>query len=144
MTDTPLKNRPLNRRPFRRRTGMILAVVLVALLVVMMFGAALTNTFLAQRQLSRNNRQQQQAFWLAESALQRAVSRLAREADYEGETWQVAAESLDGKHAGVAIIRIEAASEPNTGSKIVVDASYPSRGLKRIAQRCERFVPNDK
>ncbi len=123
-----------------RRTGMILAIVLVALLVVMLFGAALANVFLAQRQLVRHNEQQQQAFWLAESALHRAAHRYANEPGYEGETWQVPADDLSGTHAGVAVIRVEAVNEAKPSHRIVVDASYPSGALKQAVQHRELFV----
>ncbi|MBC8356239.1 MAG: hypothetical protein H8E66_30035 [Planctomycetes bacterium] len=125
----------------RRRPGMIIAIVLVALLVVMLLGAALANAFIAQRQLSRRSEQQQQAFWLAESAMQRATYRFANEGDYEGETWQLSPDDLvGGTHAGVAVIRIEQVSEPTPGKRIVVDASYPQNALKQTVQHRELFV----
>lgn len=124
-----------------RRPGMILAMVLVALLVVMLLGAALVNVFLAQRQLVRHHEHQQQAFWLADSALHRAAHRFANEPGYEGETWQVPADDLDGTHTGVAAVRVEAVAEAESGHRIIVDASYPSGALKTIVQHRELFVP---
>ena len=123
-----------------RRTGMILAVVLVALLIVMLLGAAIANAFLAQRQLARDNQQRQQAFWLAESALHRAAHRLANEPGYEGETWQVSADDLGGTYAGIAIVRVETISEDKPGRRIIVDATYPSGALKESVQHRELFV----
>lgn len=127
-------------RSRRRRTGAILATVLVALLVVMMLGAALTNAFLARRQLVRESEWQQQGFWLAESAMQRAAHRLATEPDYAGDTWNLPPDQINGTRAGVASIRIEAVSEPQPGHRIIVDASYPSDGLKKSLYHRERFV----
>ena len=123
-----------------RRTGMMLAVVLVALLVVMLLGAALANAFLAQRQLVRHNQQQQQAFWLAESALHRAAHRFANEPGYAGETWQVMADELGGTHAGVAVVRVEPVADAEPGHRIIIDASYPSDAVKKIVQHRELFV----
>jgi Tfp pilus assembly protein PilX len=119
---------------------MILAVVLVALLVVMLIGAALANAFLAERQLARHHQQQQQAFWLADSALHRAAHRFANEPGYEGETWQVSADDLGGTHTGVAVVRVETVSEPEPGHRIIVDASYPSGALKKTVQHRELIV----
>ena len=127
-------------RPRPQRTGMILAMVLVALLVVMLLGAALANAFLAQRQLVRLSQQQQQAFWLAESAMHRAAHRFANEPGYEGETWQVPADDLGGTYAGVAVVRVETVSEPQSGHRIIVDSSYPSGALKKTVQHRELFV----
>ncbi|MDA1051497.1 MAG: hypothetical protein O3C40_13595 [Planctomycetota bacterium] len=135
------KNLRAGRATFRRKsTGMILAMVLVALLVVMLLGAALVNAFVAQRQLVRHSQQEQQAFWLAESAMQHATHRLATEAGYKGETWQASPDDLDGTHAGVAVVRVEAVSEPQPGHRIFVEANYPSNALKKTVQHRELFV----
>jgi Tfp pilus assembly protein PilX len=123
---------------------MILAMVLVALLVVMLLGAALANAFLAQRQFVRHTEQQQRAFWLAESALQRAAHRLATEPDYAGETWQLSANDLGGAHAGVAVVLVEPVADTEPGHRIIVDASYPSGALKKIVQHRELFVTQTK
>ena len=123
-----------------RRSGMILAMVLVALFVVMLLGAAFANAFVAQRQLVRHSQQQQQAFWLAESALQRAAYRLANEPDYQGETWQVASDDLGGIYAGVALVKVETVAEAGTGHRIIVDATYPSKALKKTVQHRELLV----
>lgn len=141
MTRLTQRSPALNKSTSRRHpSGMILAIVLVALLVVMLLGAALTNAFLAQRQFARHVEQQQQAFWLAESALHRAAHRLANEPGYEGETWHVSADDLGGTHAGVAVVRVEAVAEAELGHRIIVDASYPSDALKKLVQHRELLV----
>lgn len=132
--------RAFQGRSRRRPTGVILAAVLVALLVVMMLGAALTNAFLARRKLVRESEWQQQGLWLAESAMQRAEHRLATEPDYAGDTWQLPPDQLNGTSAGVALIRVEAVSEPQPGHRIFIDASYPSNGLKKSFHHRERFI----
>lgn len=127
--------------PFRaRRDGMILPMVLVALFVVMAFGAALANAFLAKRQLTRLGEQQQQAFWLAESALHRASHQLSSDANYEGETWQFSQDELDGQHDGTAVIRVVAVTDSATGHRIIVDVSYPIDSLKKFVEHRELFV----
>jgi type II secretory pathway pseudopilin PulG len=119
---------------------MILAMVLVALLIVMLLGAALANAFIARRQLVRHSEQQQQAFWLAESAMQRAVYRLANDPEYQGETWQVPADDLGGTYVGVAIIQVDAIAEADTERRITVEATYPSNALKKNVQHRELLV----
>lgn len=128
------------RRSHRPRSGMILAMVLVALLIVMLLGAALANAFLARRQLVRHSEQQQQAFWLAESAMQRAVYRLTNEPEYQGETWQVPADDLGGTYFGVAIIQVDAIAAADTELRITVEATYPSNALKKTIQHRELLV----
>lgn len=129
-----------DNRSCRNRRGMILALVLVAILVVTLLGAALANAFLAQRQLARHNEQNQQAFWLAESALHRAAHRLATEAGYEGETWEVSAEQLRKSHGGIAIVRIETLPASQPGRRIVVEASFPRDTESPSTQHRELLV----
>ncbi len=124
----------------RNRSGMILAIVLVALIVVMLLGAALANAFLAQRQLARHNERHLQASWLADSALHRAAYRFGSEADYAGEQWLISTDLLNGADDGVAVIRVEAVADPQPGHRIYVDVTYPSNALKKTVQHRERFV----
>ncbi|MCA9141559.1 MAG: hypothetical protein KDB05_02180 [Planctomycetales bacterium] len=133
-------SKPKRMRSTPARNGLILAMVLVALLVVTLLGAALANAFVAHRQFARHREQQQQAFWIAESALQHAAYRLATEPDYEGQTWEVTAEKLGSHHAGVAVIHIETGPERRQGYRIVVDASYPLNSKTQTVQHRELIV----
>jgi Tfp pilus assembly protein PilV len=124
-----------------RRRGLVLAAVLVTLLVVMMVGAALTKALVAHHRQSRLAEQRQQAFWLAESALQRAVHALAKSPDYSGETWRVAADVLGGGGGGVAAIKVESIAEPQAGRRIRVEAYFPDEPVQRSLYQRELFVP---
>ncbi len=119
------------------RRGMILPIVLVGLLVVALIGTAMVRTVLLHRRSVRRAEQEQQSAWLADSALQRAQTRLASDEDYTGETWNVSADELQAGYSGVAIIRIELGD----GTKrIVIEAVYPEHSLQRILQRREKQV----
>lgn len=123
-------------RRFHRR-GMILPIVLVGLLVVALIAAAMVHTVLLQRRSARHAEQEQQASWLADSALLRARSRLAAEANYTGETCRISADQLGTDNAGVVVIRVE----PEDGAqRIVIEATYPEHPLRRILQRREQHV----
>jgi type II secretory pathway pseudopilin PulG len=116
---------------------MILPIVMVGLLVVALIGAAMAHTVLLQRRWARHWEQEQQAAWLADSALQRAQTRLASEGDYTGETWNVSVDQLQTGFSGVAIIRVE----PGDGAKrIVIEVTYPVHPVHRILQRREKNV----
>jgi Tfp pilus assembly protein PilX len=119
----------------------VLAAVLITLLVVMMVGAALTKALVAHHRQSRLAEQRQQAFWLAESAVQRAVHALAKSPDYSGETWRVAADVLASGSAGVVTIKVESLTEPQAGRRIHVEASYPDDSAHRSFCQRELFVP---
>jgi len=116
---------------------MILPIVLIGLLVVALIGTAMMRTVLLQSRSARRAEQVQQAAWLADSALQRAQARLASDADYTGETWNVSADQLQTGFAGVAVIRIES---DGGVQRIVVEAVYPEHPLQRILQRREKQV----
>lgn len=137
-TSVNLKRNRHSRRT--RRDGMILAAVLVALLVVMLLGAAFANLFIAQRRLVHQTNERQQAFWLAEAAVNRAKYRLANEVDYAGETWQVPSEHLDHRKSGVATIRIENVATPRSSQRIVVEAELVTTGSRQAIHHRELFV----
>ena len=132
----PFCKQPAPARRFRRR-GMILPIVLVALLVVALVGTAMARTVLLQRRSSRRVEQEQQSAWLADSALHRAQTKLAGDAEYKGETWNVSADQLQAGCSGVAVIRIESVDD---AKRIVIEAVYPEHPLQRILQRREKLV----
>src|SRR2546423_6395914 len=88
------------------RQGAVLVAALVCLLVVMaMLGAMLKGTLLAQRQLHRE-RDLRQTELLLQAGSDRAAYRLASDANYRGETWNLPANVIADN--GEARITIEA------------------------------------
>ena len=122
------------------RAGVILAAVLATLLVAMLFGAQLTRAVVAHHRRARLSEQQQQSFWLAESAVQRALLGLAKSADYRGETWRVPEDVFGAGKPGVAVIRVESTTEPQAGRMIRVQAQYPADPVLRSLYERELFV----
>lgn len=116
-----------------RRSGAVLVAVLVALLVVMLISAAIVRGLVVQHQLARTEQQRLQAFWFAESALQRARTQLEASPDYAGETWQVELPNSDST-TGQAVIRVEPIeSEPNQRT-IIVDARFPNDPIDGVLE----------
>ena len=66
-----------------------------------------------------------QAQWLAEAGVERAVARLAANADYAGETWNIPAEELAGGEAAVVRIHAETIADQPDRRAIHVEADYP-------------------
>ena len=120
--------------------GVILAVVLATLFIVMLFGAQLTRAIVAHQRRARLSEQQQQSFWLAESAVQRALLGLSKSADYRGETWRVPADVFGAAKPGAAVIHIEPAAESRMGWLIRVQAQYPDDPTLRSLYERELFV----
>lgn len=118
----------------RSRSGVVLIAVLVALLVVMLISAAIVRGLVVQHRLARSEQQRIQAFWFAESALQRARSRLEATPDYDGETWQIELPQ-SGYASGQALIRVEPIeNEPNKRS-ITVEARLPNDPINSVLEQ---------
>lgn len=135
---SPVQERSTGRRPARR--GLILAIVLVGLFVAVLMGAAIAQALIANRRYGRLADERQQALWLAESASQRALHKLATEAGYQGETWRLTPEMLTGRAAGVAVIQVETITEPRPGTRVLVETTYPENSLHRTLHRRQLFV----
>ena len=69
--------------------GMTVVAVLVCLIIVTLISGAVLKVSVAQRELARSQERRLQAEWLAESGVERAMARLARDRDYRGETWSL-------------------------------------------------------
>ena len=128
--------RSLTRRK-RRHRGVVLPIVLIGLLVITMFGAAIARSLVSQSKHARRLEWQQQAAWLAESGVQRASNRLANEADYEGETWRIDSDNSGLDAAAVVLIHVEQADESDGGHLVTVEALYPADSIRRVTHRRE-------
>ncbi len=91
---------PTRRTDGVRHRGVVLVATLVCLLIVMMMlGAMLRGAMRAHRQ-QRNERDFQQTELLLQAASDRAAFRLANEAKYRGETWELPGNAIVGTDAG--------------------------------------------
>lgn len=123
-----------------RRRGITVAVTLVCLLVVVTLGAALVRAMVDHRRQSLRGQHRVQAFWLAESAIDRAASKLAASPDYTGETWQIDRDSLGGRWSGAVLIRVEQAGTDEQARKVIVESRYPEDTVRRVTERIEVVV----
>jgi hypothetical protein len=125
------------------RSGTILVLVLIGLLIVSLVSAAMTRAGVRQHRQSRRSELRLQALWLADSAVQRAQHALGQSPDYQGETWRVPAEVLGAEHAGEAFIEVRPVAEPAPGRRIRVQAVYPADSVHRISLERELFVRSE-
>jgi type II secretory pathway component PulK len=108
-----------------RRRGAILVVVLVCLAIAAVLFVMLAKQAITERRAVQNHYWGVQAQWLAEAGVERAVSRLAANADYSGETWNISADELSGSDAAVVRIRAEKTADRPDRRTIHVEADYP-------------------
>jgi type II secretory pathway component PulK len=123
MTSVTLFNIP-KRRPAPRRTGAVLVVALVCLLVIMaIIGTMLRRTLRNYRQL-HIERDLRQTELLLEAGIARAATRLTADPNYRNETWNLPTDAVT--NSGEA--RVTIALLPIAGRKSLianVTAEYP-------------------
>jgi len=119
---------------------MVVAVALVCLLVVASLGAALVRAMVDHRRQSVRDQHRVQAFWLAESAIDRARLQLASSPDYEGETWQIDRDELGGRWSGAVLISVEKVDADERARRVVVESRYPEDAVRRISERIEVVI----
>lgn len=126
------------------RTGAVLVIALICLLLLTALAASLVRTALMQREQVIHDEWQLQAEWLAEAALDRALMQLNASADYEGEEWLP--ESND-KAAPPGRIRIAILQEEGESgarlARITVTADVPADAQQRARVQRSLLVPHE-
>jgi hypothetical protein len=120
----------------RRRRGVVLAAALACVFVTVLLSAVLASGALHRHRRLKVQERQLQAEWLAQSALRLAAARLKTDADYAGETWTAAAEELESREAGKAVIQV--AELDQGGRRITIEAVYPDDPVDRM--RIEKTI----
>jgi type II secretory pathway component PulK len=119
-----------NHRPRDRRGAVLAAVLVLAVLAAMLLAVWLKAAVAQHRQL-RLRAYDLQAAWLVEAGLERAAARLAADPAYEGESWTVAAEQLQTRHAGQVEIRVASVADQPALRQVSVSADYPRDATRR-------------
>ncbi len=122
------------------RRGTVLVVAIVCLSVVMgILGSMLKGTLLAHRQL-HGERDLRQTELLLQAGSDRAIYRLASDATYRGESWNVAADTIAEKGEGRVTIEIMP-GDGQSARKAQVVAEYPLGGETSIRRSRTFQVP---
>ena len=116
------------------RTGTALVVVLVALAVTTLLFMAAMKMILVERKTIELSSRQIRAGWLADSGVERAAARLAADAKYRGETWNVSAEDLGGRDGGKITIKVEQVPGKADRRAVHVEADYPPEPEQRARE----------
>ncbi|HEV3021830.1 MAG TPA: hypothetical protein VGX76_05165 [Pirellulales bacterium] len=108
-----------------RRCGVVLIMVLVALGLIAVLGAALVSLVGMERLVLVARERECQARWLAEAGVDRAAAR-ANEAEYAGEVWSLSDEELEGRGPAKVTIHVETLADSPSRRRIAVEAEFPS------------------
>ena len=124
------------------RTGAILVVALICLLLITVLAASLTRTVLLQREQVIRDEWRLQAEWLADAGLDRAVARLSAESDYAGEEWRP---QLNDDGIALGRVRIVVSGEETTGDaslvRVNVTADVPADATERARVQRTASIP---
>lgn len=139
MTRMAGQKQSIRLKPARQGAAVIVAIVCLAVAAMVFLG--LLRTIIAQRETVQTEAWRVQAAWLAESGLERAMARLAKDRQYSGETWTIPADLLDARNGAVVTIKIEPAPEEPNGRLVRVQADFPDHPEHRARQTKEVTVP---
>jgi hypothetical protein len=141
MTELSIRRRRLGRQGnMAKRRGTVLIAALVCLLVMMsILGQMLLGTLRARRQL-QPERDLRQTELLLQAGADRAAYRLAKQADYRGETWRLPAASIVGAGDGEVTIAATRDSDQRPWHVHIV-AEYPRGGVSTIRRSRTFLVP---
>ncbi len=127
---------PLSQREKGERRGMILILILACIAIAALLLITGVRLALTSHRVTRSLGWSLQAQWLAESGLERAAARLAADAEYSGETWNIPAKDLGGNEAAAVKIEVKPAPGEAKGRLVKVEADFPDDPLDRV--QCSR------
>lgn len=130
--------RPSVRRP---RRAAVLIILIAVFAVVMALAAVWAKRMVIEHRRQRGLERQAQAEWLAEAGLRRAAARLALSAEYQGETWAIAASELNQRADAEVLINVEPIAGSPTKYRLVARARYPAREPRVQTTKSLEFSP---
>jgi hypothetical protein len=120
-------------RPVRRR-GVVLLIAVVCIAAASVIFVSVLRLAAAERRRGDAEAWQVQAAWLAESAVERAVARLADDPQYQGETWSLSPDDLGTRHSAIVVVHVETTPEREQRRLIRVEADYPDHPHRRARE----------
>jgi type II secretory pathway component PulK len=133
---------------FQRRGAVLVAVMVVMMVAALLFGAML-RTGREEQQWLRRHQQRLQAEELAQAALERAAARLAGDAPYQSEVWQISAAELGGRETAAVTmgretaavtIQIQPIADHPRRRRALIQVDYPQAPERRIRFRHEAMI----
>jgi Tfp pilus assembly protein PilX len=121
-----------------RRSGIALLVVLVALGIVSSIAITLIRLAVMHHRQAQQETSLSQSRWLAESACDRTAAQLKADAKFNGATWSIPAQELDGRHSAQVTIQVKPIENAPQAREVTVVADYPTNSPRRIRTRVVR------
>lgn len=118
----------LVRKQTLPRRGSVVVIAMICLMLASFLVMNLAKMTFANRSQQRKELQIEQAAWLTEAGVSRAVYHLRTNPNYEGETWTVAAEHLNGFETGEVTISVSA----DDRSQVTVTTLYPAGSVAAV------------
>ena len=131
---------PLVSRQAVRRHGAVVMLVIVCLAIAAVLQVALVEYAVSTDRRVRQQVVRRQCWFLAESGLSRARSRLAAAADYSGETWQIPADQFEGGQAAEVRIEVGRVDGSPESRRVTVTAEYPVGTPRRSREQITTLV----
>jgi hypothetical protein len=113
------------KQKMQTRRGMVLVLVLVCLAVAASLIVVAVRRALVADRSAQAGQQNLQAAWLADSGVERASARLTADPGYTGETWNIPAAELDGRHPAKVVIAVRPAADRPQRRIVRVEADFP-------------------
>ena len=123
-----------------RRRGTILIVALLCLLVIMsLLGTMLLAALQSARQLHAE-RDLRQCELLLQAGVERALTQLAEQPDYKGQTYDLTAAEIINQGTGRITIAVTPATE-NTSAQLQIAAEYPAESEFAVRRSRTLSIP---
>jgi len=133
-------NRRIALARSNERSGAVIIAALVCLLVVMAILGTMLRGTLRNYRYMRSERDLRQTELLLQGGSDRAVNRLANDANYRGETWSLPSDAIAGGGDGRVTIEITPATDKAAGNAKVL-AEYPLGGETSIRRSVVFQIP---
>ena len=131
--------RRIHRFRSRPCAGVAMVLVLLCLVVVTASIGTMLRTLVLMNRHARRQAHTTQAFWLADSGIQRAVSLRQRDPQYNGETWSVTAEDW-GARSGKVEIQVNVDPDDQGLATVSVVATFPQNNKFAVRARRETTI----
>jgi type II secretory pathway component PulK len=115
-------------------------VVLVAIAIAAAAMVSLAALLAAEHRAVEADRWSEQAQWLAESGLARAVDRLRADTKYSGELWKIPSDVFPSREGGSVRIEIQPVPEQSLRRRVRVQADFPDQAVRRARHSRELVV----
>ena len=124
----------MNTSRRRNERGSAMVAVLICFVLIVLICGAILKLGVVQRGQLKTEEAALQAEWLVESGMERAAAKLAGTPGYEGETWTISPQEMNGPAPGLVKITVEKINGDVGNRRVTVMADYPSDSERRSRQ----------